>query len=89
MGTVPMRGSNSWIHPVAWMIGLAAAAASTILVNGAIATAVGPSLYFRRLFTEPDLLLATLAYIGCTFTAGLCISQAIVLLLKTGTNRRS
>jgi hypothetical protein len=83
-----MRSRLFRIDPFAWMIGLAAATASSILLLGAVGSAVGPSLYFQRLFTDPYLLLATLAHIGCAFVAGLCIAQAVVLLRKAATNRR-
>ena len=84
-----MRGRIVWIEPFAWMVGLAAATASTILLDGAIATAVGPPLFFRQLFTDPYLFLATVAHIGSAFLGGLLIAQGLALLWRHARNRSS
>jgi hypothetical protein len=59
-----MRGKQAWIHPAAWMIGLAAATASAMVLVAVIST-FGMSVFFERFLVDHHLQLAVVGHIGC------------------------
>jgi hypothetical protein len=86
-----MPGKHAWIHPVAWMIGFAAATAWTIVLFAVVTGGAfpGPSLFLRQLVTDVHLQIAVVGAIGCAFVGALLIAQGVILLLKAVKGRSS